>query len=181
MNRIDSMFKENSMQKASLMLALVVFMVFVGAFSTATALDRSQKLSWNAVPTIPITLEYYPEEVEALTGKYETRQYVFHRKEWESWKTPGINVTLRLNHAGNIEISECEAFVSASQETTSPKFVTTEQNVAIEGNQIRVTLSGYLDYGSYQSDEQTFVFKVCFFAVLESLNGAKQTAIFPTR
>ena len=148
--------------------------------STA-ALDSFQVLNWKDVPSIPLTLRYSPEEVESLTGKYETRQYVFNQEEWEAWKTPGIDVTFRLNKAGDIEISKCEAFISAPEETTLPKFVATAQNVAIEGNQIKVAIIGYLDYGTYQSNEQTLAFKVRFISILKSLNNSKPKATLPIR
>lgn len=179
MNKCNSMFMGGVKRKASITLVLAVLITFIGGIATAAASDSFQVLNWKDAPSIPITLRYSPEEVESLTGKYETRQYVFNQEGWEAWKTPGIVVTFKLNKAGDIEISKCEAFISASEETTLPKFVTTGQNVSMEGSQIRVAIIGYLDYGSYQSNEQTLAFEVRFISILKSLNSSKPKATLP--
>gem|GEM_PF-5627468 len=181
MNKCNSMFMGGVKRKASITLVLVALIIFIGGIPSTAALDSFQVLNWKDVPSIPITLRYSPEEVESLTGKYETRQYVFNQEEWEAWKTPGIDVTFRLNKAGDIEISKCGAFISAPEETTLPMFVATAQNIAIEGSQIRVAIIGYLDYGSYQSNEQTLAFKVRFISILKSLNSSRPKATLPIR
>lgn len=181
MNKCNSMFMEGVKRKTSIPLVLVVLIIFIGGIATTAASDSFQVLNWKDVPSIPLILRYSPEEVESLTGKYETRQYIFHKEEWDAWKTPGIYVTFRLNKAGDIEISKCEAFISTPEETTLPKFVTTGQNVAIEGSQIRVAIIGYLDHGSYQSNEQTLAFEVRFISILKSLNSTKPKATLPIR
>lgn len=164
-------------RKTKIRLIIAVLLLLIGGISTAALLDSSRMPNENKVATIPITLSYYPEEAEALTGKYETRSYVFHQRVWESWKTPGIDVTLRLNKNGEIEISRCSAFIATQEKTSLPRFVVTGQNAVIDGNQINVTIAGYLDYGSYRSDEQTVEFKVRFFAVLNGLNSSKPKEI----
>ena len=177
MNKSIPAFIKGLKRKAKIVLILAVTVLLIGGILTAVLLDSPHMSNKNNIPTIPITLSYYPEEAEVLIDKYEKHSYVFHQRAWESWKTPGVDVTLRLNKDGDIEIRECRAFIASSEETSLPRFVATGQNVVIDGNQINVTIAGYLDYGSYRSDEQTVEFKVRFFAVLDGLNSSKPKEI----
>lgn len=181
MSKRSSVVMGSIKRKAAITLVLVVFITFIGGIATAATWDSFQILSWKDIPSIPITLTYSQEEWDSLTGKCETHQYVFNQEEWEAWKRPGINVTFRLGRTGDIEIVECEAFILAPEQTTLPKFVATGQNVAISDSQVRVTMIGYLDYGSYRSDEQTLAFEVRFLSILKSLDTFKSKATLPIK
>ena len=174
MNNSDKLFTIILRRNLIIILVIIfILIVFIGIITALFLRHHFQELNWNDVKdvsVIPVALIYSPEEAESLTGKYETYQYIFHQKEWEAWKTLSVDVSLRLNKEGNIEISKCSAFIPEMEEMIPPMFVTTYQYMSIDGDQMRVAMEGYLDYGSYKSGKQTVAFEVNFIPMLKELS-----------
>lgn len=119
------------------------------------------------------------EEWETLTSKSETYQYVFSHDDWGSWMMPGINVTFQFKATGDLIIEECTPFISIPEDTMSPKFILSGQDVEINGDEISVTLTGYLDNGDDQRDKININFDVKFLPLSKYLDvqNAKEKVI----
>ncbi len=174
MNNNDKLFI--GLLKRNLIIILIIILILIVFVSIIAAIflrHPFQELNWKDVKdvsTVPVKLIYSREELESLTGKYEAYQYIFHQKDWESWKILSVDVTLRLNETGTIEISKCSAFIPVMEEMVPPTFVTTYQYMSIDGGQMRVAMEGYLDYGSYKSDKQIVAFEVSFTPIFRGVN-----------